>query len=405
MLLQIIRLITDNILMKQELIDLFKNLNRYCKNQIMSQGGSRFLYSFRQRKSVKSGIYNSNVKYKLPSLLVLTVAVTLGWGSYFVFNNGIAAVADYDVDGIGGVGQIDKKFLDPNGVKVKAFDLNQIQEDEKRKDALLGIQSGGTQVSAKDKKPKNQLHKVKYRVRPGDTIGSVAKKFNVSVASIAGSSNLRIVDEIHVGQLLYIPSREGFFYKIKRGDRLANVLIRYKVPLKKFLAANFNKNPDLLEVGEDIFLPGAKPKNIVRGWFIPTMHRIITSGYGWRSYPRRSFHKGLDLKAMYAPIRAARSGKITFRGWLGGYGKAIIIQHPSGYKTLYAHLSRIYVKQDQVVKRGHVIARSGNTGFSFGPHLHFEVTHNGKTISPHRILKGLRYSKSLTRARRHRRRK
>jgi len=79
-------------------------------------------------------------------------------------------------------------------------------------------------------------------------------------------------------------------------------------------------------------------------------------------------------------------GKVTYSGWMGGYGLAIIIAHPDGSKTLYAHLSQAVVQTDQYVKQGQIIAKSGSTGRSTGPHLHFEVIRNGRQLNPYTEL-------------------
>ncbi|MDH5718097.1 MAG: M23 family metallopeptidase [Spirochaetia bacterium] len=232
--------------------------------------------------------------------------------------------------------------------------------------------------------------KISYKVKDGDTLSHISQKFNISIEAIAGSSGIRHPDDLRVGQVLQIPSKEGFFYTVQKKERLADIIISYDVEPEKFLNENPFINPDLLEEGDEIFLPDAKPKNLIHAWLIPTPSRFITSGYGWRTYPRRAFHKGIDLKAAFTSIRSAKHGTIKFAGWLGGYGKAVIISHPGGYRTLYAHLSKIYVKAGASVSRGHIIGISGNTGYSFGPHLHFEVTRRGKHINPGDILKGLR---------------
>lgn len=102
----------------------------------------------------------------------------------------------------------------------------------------------------------------------------------------------------------------------------------------------------------------------------------ITSGYGWRTHPitgNRRFHAGVDIGApMGAPVVAAGSGIIVSAGWLGGYGKAITIQHNGVQQTLYGHLSEIFVQEGQKIEQGTVIGRVGSTGNSTGPHLHFE---------------------------------
>jgi len=83
-----------------------------------------------------------------------------------------------------------------------------------------------------------------------------------------------------------------------------------------------------------------------------------------------------------SPIRAADSGNVLYTGWYGGYGKVVIISHGKGMATLYAHLSRQAVKVGDNVTKGDVIAYEGSTGFSTGPHLHFEVRVDGKPNNP-----------------------
>ena len=94
---------------------------------------------------------------------------------------------------------------------------------------------------------------------------------------------------------------------------------------------------------------------------------------------------------MGTAVKCSNSGVVTFVGWYGGYGKVVIVDHGI-YKgqplsTLYAHLSSYSVSKGQKVSRGQVIARSGSTGYSTGPHLHFEVRVNGKPVSPYSYAK------------------
>jgi len=117
----------------------------------------------------------------------------------------------------------------------------------------------------------------------------------------------------------------------------------------------------------------------------------ITSRYGYRRHPLwggRSFHTGLDIAAKYGtPIKAADSGEVIFSGWWDGYGKAIVVDHGKGITTVYAHLSRIYKKVGSGVAKGQTIGLVGSTGYSTGPHLHFEVRKNGKHRNPMQYLK------------------
>lgn len=112
----------------------------------------------------------------------------------------------------------------------------------------------------------------------------------------------------------------------------------------------------------------------------------LTSGFGYRVHPilgYRRFHAGIDFGAPTGtPIRAADSGTIIYAGWYGGYGNTVIVDHGGGISTLYAHASALYVSEGQSVQRGQVIAAVGSTGFSTGPHLHFEVRRSGEPVDP-----------------------
>lgn len=112
----------------------------------------------------------------------------------------------------------------------------------------------------------------------------------------------------------------------------------------------------------------------------------ITSRFGPRVHPvlgYRRFHAGVDFGAPHGTrITAADSGKVIFAGWYGGYGNSVIIDHGGGLTTLYAHASRLNVREGQAVVKGQSIAAIGSTGLSTGPHLHFEVRRNGSPVDP-----------------------
>src|SRR5205085_9869992 len=94
-------------------------------------------------------------------------------------------------------------------------------------------------------------------------------------------------------------------------------------------------------------------------------------------------HTGVDLAAPTGtPIHAAGDGRVIFSGYRGGYGNCIIIDHGGGTATLYGHCSRLYAGVGRTVRAGDVIAAVGSTGFSTGPHCHFEVRINGRPVNP-----------------------
>jgi murein DD-endopeptidase MepM/ murein hydrolase activator NlpD len=116
----------------------------------------------------------------------------------------------------------------------------------------------------------------------------------------------------------------------------------------------------------------------------------LGDGFGMRVHPiskKRAMHEGIDISAPSGrDIRASASGTVSFAGTKNGYGKTVIINHGSGIKTLYAHASKLLVKNGQKVKKGEVIAKVGSTGRSTGPHLHFEVQVYGTPVDPLKYL-------------------
>lgn len=122
------------------------------------------------------------------------------------------------------------------------------------------------------------------------------------------------------------------------------------------------------------------------GSFIRPADGPLTSGFGSRYHPilhRTRMHTGIDIGAGYgAPIHAAGGGEVIFSGYRNGYGNCVVIDHGGGVATLYGHCSSLNVSVGQVVRQGQLIARVGSTGLATGPHLHFEVRHNGTPVNP-----------------------
>jgi murein DD-endopeptidase MepM/ murein hydrolase activator NlpD len=116
----------------------------------------------------------------------------------------------------------------------------------------------------------------------------------------------------------------------------------------------------------------------------------ITSPFGWRTHPifgTQRLHTGIDIGADYGDtVRAADGGVVIHSDWMGGYGNAVIIDHGNGISTLYAHNSQLLVSEGQAVSKGQAISRVGSTGYSTGPHLHFEVRQNGSPVNPLNFL-------------------
>ncbi len=118
----------------------------------------------------------------------------------------------------------------------------------------------------------------------------------------------------------------------------------------------------------------------------PLPYDRITSGWGWRTNPVmhfHEFHKGIDLAIpVGTPVKTIADGRVAYAGWGTGYGKYVKVVHPDGFATIYAHLSKFEVHVGEPVKQGEVVALSGNTGWSTGPHLYFQFFVNGTPVNP-----------------------
>lgn len=246
-----------------------------------------------------------------------------------------------------------------------------------------------------------------YIVKNGDTLWSVANTFDLDVNTLFGCNKLSDSSVLKVDATLRVPNQDGIFVTVRANQTLEKLAKEYNIFPEAILAANRMTAADTLVQGKEIFLPDAKVMAFVetgngkkavaqnavaakRGFGWPVVGKI-SSPFGWRRDPvrgGRDFHTGLDIRAPRGrPIVAAAAGKVVHSGWMGGYGKTIVLSHPGGMTTLYAHCSSLVVKVGRNVKRGERIALVGSTGRSTGNHLHFEVRKNGTPMNP---LKAIR---------------
>jgi len=125
----------------------------------------------------------------------------------------------------------------------------------------------------------------------------------------------------------------------------------------------------------------------------PVEYKGITSKFGYRIHPtlnRREFHRGSDMKAkMNTPVYATADGIVEYAGLhkKSGYGRLIILQHALGFRSYFGHLNKIVIKSTRFVKKGDLIAYSGNTGMSNGPHLHYEIRFIHNAVNPYYFIK------------------
>ncbi len=237
-----------------------------------------------------------------------------------------------------------------------------------------------------------------YKVKSGDTISGIAKKFCLTnISTLISVNDIGNVRQLGAGQKLKIPSIDGIIYTVKSGDTLEKIATLNNIKLENILDVN-ELTTEALTVGQQLFLPGVgldqKTLQSRMGelFIIPISASFRwSSPYGWRADPFtgvQSFHTGTDMDCPEGtPILAAMSGKISEVGNNRTYGNYIIINHGNGYQTVYAHMSKTIAKKGQWVSQGTKIGLVGSTGYSTGPHLHFMVYKNGNRIDPMTVLK------------------
>jgi murein DD-endopeptidase MepM/ murein hydrolase activator NlpD len=258
-----------------------------------------------------------------------------------------------------------------------------------------------------------------YRVSRGDTMYKITEKYKITINTVL-FANPQLDDNpqsLRPGMELIVPPVDGLYYTWKEGDTFETVADKFDAVIQDIIDFSGNQI-DLtnlsVEAETKIFIPGGSRE--LRNWSadLQTTSRgtntgtgsgnatnacgggPVASGFGWPTDNRaisgtgyEPSHLGLDITAPQgANIYASGSGIVTMAqgGWNYGYGNVIQIDHGNGYITVYAHLSQILVSPCEAVGQGAVIGLSGDTGNSFGAHLHFEVRVGGANINPYEIV-------------------
>lgn len=259
-----------------------------------------------------------------------------------------------------------------------------------------------------------------HKVEKGENFWVIADKYNVPVSNLLKANPEVDPERIQIGQEIslvvpkpfitvvttetkeyeeYIPYETEYEetsalfrgeYRVKRYGERGQRQIKAKIIKENGIEVDREILSETIvkEPVTKIVLKGTKkpPPRIGTGTFSkPTSRGTITSSFGWR-WGRR--HEGVDIgMPVGTPVKAADGGKVTFAGWKSGYGKIVIIDHGGNMETRYAHNSELLVKKGDRVYKGQTIAKSGNTGRSTGPHLHFEVRKNGTPVNPLKYIK------------------
>ncbi len=257
---------------------------------------------------------------------------------------------------------------------------------------------------------------ITYTVQIGDSLSSIAAQFGITIWTLIWSNREAVWDApwlIQPGLTLYIPPVDGVYHTVATGETVESIAAKYRVdPSALYSEWNDLKEGQPLTEGQQLMVVGGKDKYIeltppppkpvagaarrssgicqgvsftgpgANGWFVsPTGSRRVS---GWYFYDRRNpGHIGLDLACRQGdPIYAADNGVVTIAGWNGGYGLLVELVHGNGFTTRYAHLSELAVGCGQSVYQGQIIGYCGSTGWSSGPHLHFEIRSGGAPQDP-----------------------
>lgn len=204
------------------------------------------------------------------------------------------------------------------------------------------------------------------------------------------------------GRARPVADGDGVYHVVRKGENLYRIGKAYGVSHAELARANGIEDAGRLEVGQRIFVPGGKrslPVNLITpehalvdpppandlpqgtGVFIwPLVSGTLTSNFGPRG---RSFHDGIDIGAPPGTVvRAARDGDVIYSDTLRGYGNVVIVQHPGGYATVYAHNEENLVDAGSKVRQGQPVAKVGRSGRTSGPNLHFEIRKDNVARNP-----------------------
>ncbi|MFZ2096569.1 MAG: peptidoglycan DD-metalloendopeptidase family protein [Anaerolineales bacterium] len=262
---------------------------------------------------------------------------------------------------------------------------------------------------------------IEYTVTTGDSVFGIAQSFHLQPESILWANYDQLNDSpdmLDPGMQLNVPPLDGVYYQWQEGDTLESVAAKFEAKVEDILGwegNNFDLTNPQVEPATWIMVPGGHRE--FRQWLVPTIARtnsgVLKSvlgpgacegnyegayGSGAFAYPTASHvlsgndywsgHLGIDLAGNLGDgVFASDAGVIVFAGWAnGGYGNMVMIDHGNGYQTLYAHLSAVSATCGQSVYTGTYIGAVGSTGNSTGPHLHFEVRYMGGFINPWYVL-------------------
>jgi murein DD-endopeptidase MepM/ murein hydrolase activator NlpD len=292
---------------------------------------------------------------------------------------------------------------------------------------------------------------ITHVVHAGETLYRIAQRYGISLEQLIAANNIQNPRRLQIGQVLTIPHDgdtlmvaltpvpttlvvepaapgSNDLYVVQRGDNLSRIARRFGVPIQALIDANSLSNPDRINAGQTLTIPGPTANSPPESPTAPqpevppesptaiqpevppvpsatqTTAEVTTSppagGHpfiwpiplqdGWLVKGYRYGHTGIDIiLPSGTPIRAAAGGTVEFSGWNAyGFGNLVILDHGNGYRTLYAHQSERLVAGEDIVAQGDVIGLVGITGRATHPHLHFGIRQNYGPVNPCDYLPG-----------------
>jgi murein DD-endopeptidase MepM/ murein hydrolase activator NlpD len=304
----------------------------------------------------------------------------------------------FEADSVATVGAYYSDALGQDASKVAADLNNKISVASQTADYIESVPI----VAMTSEGTRNSI--ISYVVQDGDTVWTIARKFNITTDTIRYNNKLEDENSVKPGQTLVILPVPGILHTVSQGDTLAGISRRYGVSEAMIVSQN-DLYGEEIKSGMKLIIPDAeipeapKPKvteeesdnSYSGGGSYGSSKQTYASGnfrfptiIGAMGYYNGYHYWAIDIpNNVGTPIFAADSGRIVEAqyGWNGGYGNTILIDHGNGYQTRYAHMSSLSVIGGYVSK-GQVIGSMGSTGRSTGSHLHFEIILNGARLNP-----------------------
>ncbi|MDD3032043.1 MAG: peptidoglycan DD-metalloendopeptidase family protein [Atribacterota bacterium] len=277
---------------------------------------------------------------------------------------------------------------------------NSKKEEAKKEDEQPGISLNKDQLNYQgmstslEQEFRDLVKEVNYKDKENESLWTITQNYQISLNYLSQKIDEKLEitanelsTEQETGTTASDTQREkpkGVIHYVQKGETLWQISRKYQVSVQSITSANQISESGRLLVGQRLIIPNTGSSSISSRSFIWPLNGLVTSQFGIRTLGnRRDYHTGIDIDAQTgALIKAAESGKVSFSGYINGYGNVVIIDHAGGYSTVYAHSSSNLVEEGQEVTKGEVICKSGSTGNATGSHLHFEIRENGKPVNP-----------------------